>query len=92
MKNSYKNLVAANIVLDIDYPQMETELLTTIAHNKSKLSELDGVVNGIGYGLLLRNSSTTSSTNLWKTKEADTDSWSRDHTLNIPYTRSVIVN
>lgn len=90
MLNSYKNLVATNVNLDIDYNRMLNELLTMIQSNSSKIQELPGVVGGTGYGILLRNSSQNNSQNFWEAKLSDVDSWKWDDDLHIPYTRSVI--
>ena len=86
-------IIAAALTLDIDYARLEAELSLLIEN--LKCIQFDSPSDsGIGtaYSLLLRNSSTTDSQNLWTAKETDTNSWSWDDTLNIPYTRSVIDN
>jgi hypothetical protein len=90
MTNSYKNLIGANIILDIDYNRMLNELLALIENNKSKIKTVVGLDGGRGDSILLRTTTEHDSHNFWDCKMADINSWSWDESLDIPYTRSVI--
>jgi len=90
MKNSYKNLIGANINLNIDYMKMLDELLTVIKNNRHKVKPVIGLGGGTGDSLLLRTTPETDSHDFRDCKSANIDSWSWDDGLDIPYTRSVL--
>ena len=84
-------ILAAALLLDIDYPRMTQELMPLIKHEKcvsfSYASDGDQVT---AYSLFLRVSAEHLAYSYRGAKSADFDSWNWDPDLSLAYTRSVI--
>jgi len=90
----FKNLVAAELKLDIDYDKLAEELLPLKKSPKClPFTHTDDYGNvGYVYSLFLRSNPTIESYNFRKVKSADLNKWNWDNDLDIPYTKSVVSN